>query len=303
VEITVEGRVRVTAGSIGEERDHEATCAVVGDVLGIPAGRVDLVECDPGPAAAGPGGAGRPSEAIRAHAVEFACLVLLRKARLVAAQLFHASPDDIGLGNDGLAVVGYPGGAIPWATLAEAALDEDLLSYGLRPGLDGVCTIAACGAGTARGRCLVAAVELDCDTGQVLLLRMIAVDDQGAISYPTLADGQIHLGRLAELAPVLLAAVGHDDVGSAASVGRADDGFAAHADLPVSGIDGAFTVTADRAAGRWSGAASDALEDAVVDALVHLGVGDVAKAPMSSGPCRTLQRVRPADLPTPGFAL
>jgi carbon-monoxide dehydrogenase large subunit len=216
--------------------------------------------------------------------------------------LFHASPNDIGLGNDGLGVVGYPGGAIPWARLAEAALDADLLPYGLRPGLDGACTVAERGPGAARGGWLVATVELDCDTGQAHLLWMIAVDDQGAVSYPRLADGQIHLGRLAEAAPALVAAVAHDDVGSAASTDPADDGLGAGADLPVPGIDGALSFRADRAPGHWSEAARDALEDAVVDALVHLGVGDVARAPMSSGVCRTLQAVRPADLHTPGLA-
>jgi aerobic carbon-monoxide dehydrogenase large subunit len=279
VEITPEGRARVVAGTFAHGQGHHTTYAqIVTSVLGIPIDQVDCVDGDTDAVASGIGTAGSRSAQVGGSAVKVASDAVLEKARLVAAQLYEASPEDIVVGDGGLCVAGYRGGTIPWAKLAQAALDPDLLPDGVEPGLAAAPGFAQSESGTAPFGCHVAVVEVDGETGAVRLLRMVAVDDCGTVVSPLLAQGQVHGGLLGGITQALFEEIRYDEVGNPITASFADYGFPSAADLPSFETHHTVTPTPHNPLGAKglgeSGTTGSlgAVHNAVVDAVSHLGI-------------------------------
>jgi aerobic carbon-monoxide dehydrogenase large subunit len=279
VEITSDGRARVVAGTFAHGQGHHTTYAqIVASVLGVPVERVDCIDGDTDAVPTGVGTAGSRSAQVGGSAVKVACDAVLEKARLVAAQLFEASPADIVLGNDGLCIAGYPGGTISWAKLADAALDPELLPEWMEPGLAAAPGFAQSDAGTAPFGCHVAVVEVDAETGAVRLLRMVAVDDCGTVISPLLAQGQVHGGLLGGITQALFEEIRYDEVGNPITTSFADYGFPSAADLPSFETHHTVTPTPHNPLGAKglgeSGTTGSlgAVHNAVVDAVSHLGI-------------------------------
>ncbi|MEZ5341183.1 MAG: molybdopterin cofactor-binding domain-containing protein [Acidimicrobiales bacterium] len=95
----------------------------------------------------------------------------------------QASPDDIVKGDGGLHVAGVPANVLSWGELAQAAKDDARrpadMAAGLSHELDFDGTDSTFPFGTH-----VSLVEVDTDTGEVTLLRHVAVDDCGRILNP-----------------------------------------------------------------------------------------------------------------------
>ena len=109
--------------------------------------------------------------------------------RQVAADLLEANPDDLVLDPvDGrFHVAGTPGLGRSWAELAVAATE------GRRSARRAITDFQA-DQPTYPFGAHVAVVEVDTETGDAALLRLVAVDDAGRILNPLLADGQRHGG-------------------------------------------------------------------------------------------------------------
>ena len=60
----------------------------------------------------------------------------------------------------------------------------------------------------------LAVVDVDVETGAVLLLRLIAVDDCGRILNPLLVEGQVHGGLAQGIAQALFEQVVYDELGT-----------------------------------------------------------------------------------------
>ena len=279
VEITCDGRARVVAGTFAHGQGHHTTYAqIVASVLGIPVERVDCIDGDTDAVASGVGTAGSRSAQVGGSAVKVASDAVLAKARLVAAQLFEASPEDIVVGNDGLSIAGYPGLAISWAKLAEAALDPELLPDGIEPRLAAAPGFAQSETGTAPFGCHVAVVEVDAETGAVHLLRMVAVDDCGTVISPLLAEGQVHGGLLGGITQALFEEIRYDEVGNPINASFANYGFPSAAELPSFETHHTVTPTPHNPLGAKGVGESattgslGAVHNAVVDAVSHLGI-------------------------------
>jgi aerobic carbon-monoxide dehydrogenase large subunit len=279
VEVKSDGRARVVVGTFAHGQGHHTTYAqIVASVLGIPAGRVDCIDGDTDAVPSGVGTGGSRSAQVGGSAVKVASDAVLEKARLIAAQLLEASPQDIVLGNDGLCVAGYPGGTISWAMLADAALDPRLLPDGMEPGLAAAPGFAQSDTGTAPFGCHVAVVEVDGETGAARLLRIVAVDDCGTVISPLLAEGQVHGGLLGGIAQALFEEITYDDIGNPANASFANYGFPGPADLPSFETHHTVTPTPHNPLGAKgigeSGTTGSlgAVHNAVVDAVSHLGI-------------------------------
>ena len=124
----------------------------------------------------------------------------------------------------------------------------------------------------------VAVVEVDPDTGNVSLLRHVAVDDCGIVLNPMLVQGQIHGGIAQGAAQALFEEVVFDEWGTPLTSNLATYPFPAASDLP--GFDTATTETptprnpmgAKGVGEAGTNGALPAVQNAVVDALAHLGV-------------------------------
>jgi carbon-monoxide dehydrogenase large subunit len=308
VEITADGRARVVAGTCAHGQGHHTTYAqIVASVLGIPVGRVDFIDGDTDAVPSGVGTAGSRSAQVGGSAVKVASDAVLEKARLVAAQLFEASTEDIVLGDGGLCVAGYPGGTISWAKLAQAALDPDLLP-GVKPGLAAAPGFSQSQTGTAPFGCHVAVVEVDTETGAVRLRRIVAVDDCGTVINPLLAEGQIHGGLLGGITQALFEEIRYDEVGNPITSTFADYGFPSAADLPSFETHHTVTPTPHNPLGAKgigeSGTTGSigAVHNAVVDAVSHLGIRHVEMPLTPFNVWTTLQAAGGPSLPADRLA-
>jgi carbon-monoxide dehydrogenase large subunit len=134
------------------------------------------------------------------------------KAKLLAAHMLEASPDDI-VWEDGKAFVkGSPDSSKSLGDIALAASVAYDLPEGMEPYLDETtyydppnCTFPF---GTH-----ICVVEVDRDTGKVDVLRYVAVDDVGNVVNPLIVDGQIHGGIAQGMAQALYEGAVYDDNG------------------------------------------------------------------------------------------
>jgi carbon-monoxide dehydrogenase large subunit len=124
----------------------------------------------------------------------------------------------------------------------------------------------------------VAVVEVDTETGQVELLRLVAVDDAGRILNPLIAEGQVHGGLAQGAAQALLEEMVYDADGNPITGNFADYGVVSATELPSFETVHLETPTPLNELGAKgigeSGTigATPAVQNAVVDAVAHLGV-------------------------------
>jgi carbon-monoxide dehydrogenase large subunit len=134
------------------------------------------------------------------------------------------------------------------------------------------------GAWTFTNGAHLAVVEIDVETGQVRVLRYVAVDDCGRIVNPALVEGQIAGGIAQGLGGVLKEHCVYDDAGQLLSATLMDYAVPTFADVPpiethhietpAPGIAGGFKGAGEAGA---TGAPA-AILNAVNDALAPLGV-------------------------------
>jgi carbon-monoxide dehydrogenase large subunit len=241
------------------------------DKTGIPIEEIDVIHGDTDVVPRGGGTGGSRSLQVGGSAVNQAATLLVEDARRLAADLLEANPDDIVLDKvDGrFHVAGTPAAARSWAELAASQSGAG----GLKVETD----FNAEGATYPFGAHVVV-VEVDTDTGKVVVQRVVAVDDAGRIVNPLLAEGQIHGGLAQGVAQALLEEFTYDGEGNPTSANLADYTFISAAELPsfetvhmetptplnelgVKGIGESGTI-----------GSTPAVQNAVVDAVAHLGV-------------------------------
>ena len=210
-------------------------------------------------------------------AVHVASTEVLAKAKQIAAHVLEANTDDIVVGDGGLQVAGVPARAITWAELAVASKGKNL-PPGMEPGVlrheldfDGTDSTYPFGSH-------VSVVEVDTETGQVTMLRHIAVDDCGRILNPLLVNGQQHGGIAQGAAQALFEEVRYDDAGNPITSNLAEYAMPSAAELPSFEVSNTQTDSPRNPLGAKgigeSGTigSTPAIHNAVVDAVAHLGV-------------------------------
>ncbi|MGH9021561.1 MAG: xanthine dehydrogenase family protein molybdopterin-binding subunit [Acidimicrobiia bacterium] len=272
VEVTADGGAIVRAGTLSHGQGHATAWAmIVNDRLGIPLDRIQLLDGDTDLVRSGQGTVGSRSLQTAGVAVSQAAEVVLDKARRLAAQLLEASVDDIVLDEtSGLFhVAGAPSVSRSWAELAEAAAPDG--------GLSGDVDFIPPGPTFPFGA-HVAVIEVDIETGEVILERMITCDDSGRILNPMIMEGQRHGGIAQGVAQALMEEMVYDPAGNPVTSNLMDYGMLSAAELPSFELVAMETPTPRNELGAKgvgeSGTigATPAVQNAVVDALAHLGV-------------------------------
>jgi len=127
----------------------------------------------------------------------------------------------------------------------------------------------------------VAVVEVDTETGDVELLRLVAVDDAGTLINPIVAHGQVHGGVATGVAQALYEEVVYDEDANLLSGNFVGYGFPSAAEMPSFEVVEMETPTPLNPLGAKgigeSGTigATPAVQNAVIDALAPLGVRHV----------------------------
>ncbi|HUF34165.1 MAG TPA: xanthine dehydrogenase family protein molybdopterin-binding subunit [Acidimicrobiales bacterium] len=271
VEVLPDGRVIARTGTTPYGQGHATTWAMlVAERLGVPISDVEVISGDTDLFPTGTTTGGSRSVQLGGTAMAQASDVVVERARHLAADLLEANPDDVvlDLAEGRFHVTGTPAVARSWGEVAGSAGDD---------GLRGEALFESQGATFPFGA-HVAVVEVDIETGQVQLVRMVAVDDAGRIVNPLIAEGQIHGGLAQGVAQALMEEVRYDEDGNPLTANLADYGFPSAADLPSFESIRMETPTPNNPLGAKgigeSGTigSTPAMQNAVVDAVSHLGV-------------------------------
>jgi carbon-monoxide dehydrogenase large subunit len=190
----------------------------------------------------------------------------ITKGRAIAAHHLEASVDDMrfDVGTGRFHVAGSPAVGMTWPDVARDGAITAAFTF--RPTTP-----------TSPFGCHIVVVDVDTETGQVTIERVVAYDDAGRILNPLLAEGQLHGGIAQGLAQAFLEEVHYDRNGTLLTATLADYPAVTAAELPS--FELGFTETpADNPLGAKgigeSGTigSTPALLNAVIDALTPFGV-------------------------------
>ena len=283
LEVHADGSATVRAGTSAHGQGHQTSFAmIVSDQTGIPIDKIRLRPVDTDEVPTGGGTGGSRSLQLGGSAVFKATESVVDKARRLAAHLLEASVDDIVVdtATGTFSVAGVPSSSLDWATLAARAADDAAEAVDHSDGTTGLAAQLdfAQGAPTFPFGAHIAVVEVDRETGQVTLLRHIAVDDCGTVLNPLLVEGQQHGGAAAGISQTLYEVVRYDADGNPLTSTFADYGIPSAAEFPSFEVHSTQTPTPLNplgAKGIGEAAtigATPAVQNAVIDAVRHLGV-------------------------------
>jgi carbon-monoxide dehydrogenase large subunit len=127
----------------------------------------------------------------------------------VAAHLFEASPDDMELSAGAVSVRGVPARSLPLGEIAQATHQTGRVPDELEGDLE-ITTTFDGGEGGWSGGTHAAIVEVDVETGQVLVERYLVAEDCGALINPAIVEGQVRGGVAQGIGAVLLERSAYD---------------------------------------------------------------------------------------------
>lgn len=185
VEIDQEGSIIVRSGSASSGQGHETAWAqLAAAALAVSPEDVRYVAGDTDEVAQGTGTFASRSAQIGGAAIWLSAHVVRQKAIELVADLLESAPADVLITEGTFSIAGVPGTEMGWTDVAKAAHER---------GVD----LAAeewfvPGAQTFPYGVHVAVVEVDLDTGEVRLDRIVAVDDCGNVLNPMIVEGQLH---------------------------------------------------------------------------------------------------------------
>ena len=308
------GTVEVHTGSADQGQGHATSYVqIVCDVLEIPARQCSVVEGDTGQVEFGLGTFNSRSMAVGGAALHEAARRLLAKAKRMAAHALGVTADDIVYAKGIFSVrremspfaqgsrvlrrgtrdlvgkvyrhllgvqpvqVGAGRDKISWEEVARLAHFLTTYPNGLEPGLDERVFHRPKDFVFPFGT-YAAVVEVDVETGDVDVRRLVAVDDCGRIINPLLARGQVHGGAAQGLGQALLEQSLYTDDGRPRAANWMGYAFPRALHMPY--IEAEHTVTpTDRNALGVKGIGESgrictppAIVNAVLDALSPLGV-------------------------------
>jgi carbon-monoxide dehydrogenase large subunit len=297
IRFTSDGRVRLMLGTQSNGQGHETSFPqIAADRLGLPIEAFDYVQADTDEVRNGHGHGGARSLHMGGSALVRAIDVVIGKGRPIAARLLQAHPDEVAF-DAGTFSAGERSVAL--LDVARAARDPAHLTDGAAPGLD-TYVWNPLDRITFPNGCHVAEVEIDPETGRVVLARYTAVDDFGAIVNPMLTVGQVQGGVTQGIGQAMLERTVYDPASGQLLSGsfmdyalpRADD--LPSIDVHLRGVPTAANPLGVKGAGQAGAmAAPQAVIAAILDALAPLGV---RRIDMPATPERVWRAIRQARL-------
>ncbi len=288
VRVHITGAVTVFTGTSPHGQGQETTFAqVVADRLGVDPANVEIIHGDTGTGPQGLGTYGSRTTAVGGEAIARATAKISEKARRIVAHQLEAAVDDIELRAGKFSVKGSPDRGMGLGEIAGAAYIPENLPEGMEPGLEETAFydpenfVFPFGAHAC-------VVDVDADTGNVDVVRYVAVDDCGPAINPKLIDGQVHGGIVHAIGQALFERLHYDENGQLLTSTFADYALPSAADVPSFETDRTETPSPVNSLGvkgvgeAGTIAATPAVTNAVIDALRPLGVTyiDMPLSPM-----------------------
>jgi carbon-monoxide dehydrogenase large subunit len=272
------GTVTVYTGSSSHGQGHETTFSqVVADRLGIAVEQVEIVHGDTKEVQFGMGTYGSRSAAVGASAIATAVDKAIEKGRKIAAHLLEAAVEDIVFENGQYLVRGVPDRVKSWGDVVLQAYLAHDLPEGIEPGLETTSFYNPSNFVYPFGT-HIAVVEIDRETGDVDLVRYLAVDDCGNRINPMIVDGQVHGGLAQGIGQALWEEAVYDENGQLLTGTMLDYALPRAHKLPSFETDHTITPCPHNPLGvkgigeAGTIASPAAVTNAVVDALRPFGV-------------------------------
>ena len=283
-QVTVErdGRISATTGASPHGQGNETTFAqLLADQFGVPLEHVRIHHGDTAVVKQGSlGTGGSRSQAVGGAAMHLAGGKVKTKMAKFAALLLEAHEADLVFENGRIGVKGAPAAAKTFAEVAAYAYRPLKLPEGLEPGLSEEAFFEPAN-NTYPFGCNIAMLEVDRDTGEPSLLRLVAVDDAGNLINPLIVEGQVHGGLAQGIGQALIEEVVYGGDGQPLTGSLMDYALPRASDFPRFELHATVTPTPLNPLGaKGIGEAgtigsTPCVVSAAVDALSEFGVRHV----------------------------
>jgi carbon-monoxide dehydrogenase large subunit len=205
--------VHVFIGANPHGQGEETTFAqIVADEIGVDVNDVKVVHGDTDLTPMGWGTYGSRTTAVGGAALAIATRKVKEKAKIIAAHLLEAAVEDMDYADGKFFVKGSPGKA---KTIQDVALMAHVawnMPAGVEAGLEASAFYDPPNFTYPFGSHL-AVVEVDAETGQVEVIRYVAVDDCGPQINPVIVEGQVHGGVVQGIGQALWEQAVYDETG------------------------------------------------------------------------------------------
>ena len=275
------GKVTIHVGAHSHGQGHETTFSqIVADSFGIGMEDVHVLHGDTENVPFGMGTYGSRSLAVCGSAIMKSVDKVKEKGARIAASQLECSPDDLEFANGSWTVKGTDKSVGFGDVALKAYVPHNPYPENEEPGLDFASFYDPANFVYPFGA-HICVVEVDKETGEVKVVRYIAVDDAGNIINPMIVEGQVHGGVAHGIGQALYEGAVYDDSGQLLNGSMLDycmpraDNFpmfetdttvtpCPHNPLGVKGIGEAGTI-----------GSTPAVVNAVIDALSDYGVKDL----------------------------
>ncbi|MDP1862049.1 MAG: molybdopterin-dependent oxidoreductase [Gemmatimonadaceae bacterium] len=272
------GKVTVLTGSHSHGQGHETTFAqIVAHELGCSIDDVEVVHGDTGRVPFGMGTYGSRSGAVGGAALFNSVQKVKEKGRQIAAHLLEAAPEDVDFADGTYFVKGSLSKSKGFGEVALAAYLAHNIPADMEPGLEATTFFNPSNFVYPFGT-HIAVVEVDIETGQVSVVRYVAVDDFGNVINPMIVDGQLHGGIAQGAAQALWEGAQYDSNGQLLTGSMMNYALPRAAFLPMFETDRTVTPSPVNPLGvKGAGeagtiASTAAVANAVMDALSPFGI-------------------------------
>ncbi len=272
------GSITVYSGSSAHGQGHETTFAqIVADRLGVPMENVDVIEGDTEEVQFGMGTYGSRSAAVGGSAIAKSLDKIIAKGAKLAAHLLEVADTDLEFADNQWSVKGSPDKNVGWGDVCLQAYLAHNIPEDLEPGLEETTFYDPANFTYPFGT-HIAVVEIDRETGEVDVLRYVAVDDCGEQINPMIVEGQVHGGIAYGIGQALWEEAAYDENGQLLSSTLLDYALPKAHNLPSFELDHTITPCPHNPLGvkgigeAGTIAAPVTVVNAVVDALRPFGI-------------------------------
>jgi carbon-monoxide dehydrogenase large subunit len=196
VRISRTGRVTVFTGASAMGQGlGTALAQIAASQLGVGVDKVQVVAGDTAGVSLGLGGFASRQTVTAGSSVMLAAKAVADKARKVASHVLEAAEHDLELAGGEVRVVGAPQLSVKLAEIARILQGAPGYGFpaGVDPGLEASVNHRTDALSYANA-CHVAEVEVDVETGEVRIVRYVALQDSGTLINPMMVEGQIQGG-------------------------------------------------------------------------------------------------------------
>jgi carbon-monoxide dehydrogenase large subunit len=224
VRISRTGKVTVFTGASAMGQGlGTALAQITADQLGVDVSKVKVVAGDTSGVSLGLGGFASRQTVTAGSSVHLAAKAVAEKAKKVASHVLEADENDLELKDGEVRVAGAPQLNVKLSEIARILQGAPGYGFpaGVDPGLEANVNHRTDSLAYANG-CHACEVEVDAETGEVKILRYVAMQDSGVLINPMMVEGQIHGGVAHGIGNALYEWMGYDEAGQPVTTTFAD---------------------------------------------------------------------------------